>query len=267
MKRDGRCAGSARALSPAAVSAMKAIVRASRAGAYWVAKAIGNIEADRLVAYGTFVVAIATFALVIVTHDTDVKVGRQLNAFERQLALMENEQRPWVHLSSITLASPLVVSEGAARITIQFDLKNSGKSPAHFVIPIGSLISLIKNDAAVKLDKYWESCDALRSKPAEDLAGGVLFPGTEAPYTYFAEMDPASLDRWKSARTAALLIFGCADYVYADMTKHHQTRFVYALGKRRASELLPDLLDFTIGETPASDLLLIDHPALLKRAD
>lgn len=193
------------------------------------ARAMRTTEADRPVAYGTLIgtlaLALATFALAFVAHLTDEKIGRQLSAFERTLSLMENDQRPWVHLSSINLTSPLVVTENNARVTIQFSLKNSGKSPAHFVTTLGFLGSVVQNNSSADLNQFWASCDVLRSKPVKELTGAVLFPGSELPYTNFAEMDATNVHRWRTGGVGVLLTFGCVDYLYADMRDHHQTKY------------------------------------------
>lgn len=254
-------------MSKASDSYCKTLARTAGKALRWPFRVIGKIAADRLVAYGTFVVAAATFALAFVAHNTDEKVGRQLTALERQLALMDSDQRPWVHLNSISLSSSFLVTENDARITVEFTLKNSGKSPAHLVRSILFLIGLVQKDGRTDLNRYWASCDDMKSKRASELSGLVIFPGLEAGATHFLSMDQANLAEWKNNPTGAALILGCTDYMYADFSTHHQSRFVFGLARKGANGLPISPLEPKLGEIPASDLKLIDTPGLFKGAD
>jgi hypothetical protein len=227
--------------------------------------AIGEMESDRLVAYGTFIVAIATFALGFIAHSTDKKVGRQLDALERQLALAEYDQRPWVYLDSFFLKSSLVITDNDARLTIQISLKNSGKSPAHFVETNLSLIGFIEGDTPQN-NANWTACDNLRSKPADSLTGGILMPGAELPTTGYVGMGAANYSHWISKPQGGAMLIGCIDYTGADRRTHHQSRFTFVLGKK-VDGRSPDFIDTKPGEIPQSQLELIDHANFYKSAD
>ena len=193
------------------------------------------MESDRLVAYGTFIVAIATFALAFIAHSTDEKVGRQLDALERQLALAEYDQRPWVYLDSFFLKSSLLISDNDAHLTMQINLNNSGKSPAHFVTTTLSLIGEID----------WNACDNLRSKPTDSLTGGIRMPGAELPTTGYVSMGAANYSHWISKPQDGAMLIGCVDYMGADRRTHHQSRYTFAL-RRKADGRPPDLIETSI---------------------
>jgi hypothetical protein len=40
-------------------------------------------------------------------HDTDKRIGEQVEAMGRQLTLMESDQRPWIKVSDVRPASPI----------------------------------------------------------------------------------------------------------------------------------------------------------------
>jgi hypothetical protein len=122
-------------------------------------------------------------------------------------------------------------------------------------------------DTATEVNKFWASCDALRSKPLRELAGAVLFPGVEAPYTHVFEMDKTNLAAWRNSAGGAALIVGCIDYTFPEMKTHHQTRFTYGLAKKGTNQTQFNPLDLKPGETSATDLMLIDTPGLSKDAD
>ncbi len=60
--------------------------------------------------FNTFALFLATLGLVfatvvnaVVLHATDEKVGKQVNAMTRQLALMEADQRPYIYIADLKL--------------------------------------------------------------------------------------------------------------------------------------------------------------------
>ena len=86
-----------------------------RQSRYWRA-----VPSDRLVSYGTFIVALATFALAFVAHSTNSKLERQLNV------RMEADQRPWVGIDRVETGA---IAVGHA-LLIRPIYKNTGRTPA-----------------------------------------------------------------------------------------------------------------------------------------
>jgi hypothetical protein len=87
-------------------------------------------DPHRLTAISTLAIFLATAVAAGVgiaqwraLHSTDEKIGRQL-------AMMESDQRPWVDIRDIKLTEDIGFDQNGARITVGFDLINTGRGPA-----------------------------------------------------------------------------------------------------------------------------------------
>ena len=59
-------------------------------------------------------------------HSTDITIRNQADIAERQLRLLEADQRPWVGMHIVTL----VQGQANEKFEVKFTLKNFGRGPA-----------------------------------------------------------------------------------------------------------------------------------------
>jgi hypothetical protein len=93
-----------------------------------VAKYTGYLQLYTLVlTIATCALVAATIKTAIILHSTDERIGEQVSSMQRQLSLMEFDQRPWVGIFKVKAPVPILPGQGfSAEITV----KNGGKSPA-----------------------------------------------------------------------------------------------------------------------------------------
>jgi len=85
----------------------------------------------------------ATVAIAVLTVVVAVVGGLQYCTFQGQLNVMQGELRPWVFANNISISGPVIHDEAGLHVSLKFDLKNGGHSPAlqtaaKFKIKIGS---------------------------------------------------------------------------------------------------------------------------------
>src|SRR5262249_2807960 len=90
-----------------------------------------STPSDRIALLG----AISTAALALVAV-------WQLWVLRGQLTAMENDQRPWVYITTpVTMITPFHFDETGGHVSLQFTLKNVGKTPARFAKLDGNLFA------------------------------------------------------------------------------------------------------------------------------
>jgi len=85
----------------------------------------------------------ATVAIAVLTVVVAIVGGLQYCTFQGQLDVMQGELRPWVSANNIYISRPVIHDEAGLHVSLKFDLKNGGHSPAlqtaaKFKIKIGS---------------------------------------------------------------------------------------------------------------------------------
>jgi hypothetical protein len=80
----------------------------------WPLRALRHVEADRIVAYGTLLLAIATFALAMVAHSTDANIRIQAGIMQQQLDAMVRDQRPFIWITNSPTGPSFVKKRDAA---------------------------------------------------------------------------------------------------------------------------------------------------------
>jgi hypothetical protein len=94
-------------------------------------------RAARRTANATWFIAFFTAVTICVglkqwqaLHNTDERIGQQVEAMGRQLTLMESDQRPWIKVSNVTPASSLNFKSSGASTSVSIEAVNVGKSVA-----------------------------------------------------------------------------------------------------------------------------------------
>jgi hypothetical protein len=84
---------------------------------------------DRIIKYTGWLSAY-TLALFVATLLLFIGSVITVVVLNRQLTVMEADQRPWVSLESVNLSSSLIFDDKGLRLSIDYELKNVGRSPA-----------------------------------------------------------------------------------------------------------------------------------------
>jgi hypothetical protein len=229
---------------------------------------VGRKLISKLPKYTNEILAGATALLAIATMFL-------AGAANRQLRIMENDQRPWVKVDTEIADSLVFWVGGPAIMPLRFVLANVGKSPAFNVrlASLGYLIFVGHNDPH---KEQHEKCEWLRDQPLDNPArGSVLFPGDRVPWDQmggaftsgvaFSSTDIQKIPvREDKQRHLEIWIIGCADYIFGEAKLHHQTGFIYQLAQIIPREGMQPALTFGIvpqGTISPSQLRLFPSPS------
>lgn len=125
--------------------------------------------------------------------------------------------------------SPLTFKDGAAIITVQLSLKNTGHIPAAHVLGLHKFI--VRSPAPIELDAVWWECEQYRTKPLEERGSGIgIFPDQPGKLSFWVKMEPQDVKRLSTG--GAPVLAGCIDYAGGNNVRRHQTRFVYEIDKK-----------------------------------
>lgn len=168
-------------------------------------------DAEKLTAWSTLVVAIATLALAVVTCSTD----------QTTRSVLVTSNRAWIAVRGISLDAPLKAGEDKP---IKIYYINSGHSPALFMkekFYITTIQNPVKEAPFYTIDQ--DICDEITI----DKSGASIFPGlveeqwasTRIPGRYITDRVINNID--------ALLLNGC--FKYQTMGETHRTRLCFSV--------------------------------------
>jgi hypothetical protein len=162
-------------------------------------------------------------------HATDEKIGKQIEAINRQLDISETDKRPWIKVQ-ITLRKNILFSEWSNEKSIQVPLnlefKNYGAVPAinlQVLVMTGPRL-LHPKEVTVAAQRI---CDNAGASAAEQSAptGLAVFPGESESTT-----TTVGNRYWDLEGQSAFSVYGCLDYTYGN-SRHGQTAFRMILGR------------------------------------
>jgi hypothetical protein len=168
-------------------------------------------------------------------HDTDEKIGRQLN-------LMETEQRPWMEITGIYPASDFIFNASGAATSFDFKAINVGKTVALNVYPSFQLYVFINQKLPRRVSDQVSSIAGETCQPdtmpisSLDIAGEAIFPTQEFPdkRKYVASIERSEIDaafeehkKDNSSGQFTMFVAVCVDYRIA--TARYKTGMHYAL--------------------------------------
>jgi hypothetical protein len=167
------------------------------------------------------------------------------NATKAAQEQLETMDRPWV---SITLApnGPLTFTNDGLNVNLHVHLENIGHGVANNVAI--HHVGFLTND---RFHEPMKRQDALCS-PDKLTEGGIsssIFPGKSDDSLFIGDnisnaaiaSNSITSPNAPGAIITGLFFVGCVDYEYGLATKHHQTRFVYQVG-RAMPNMPPDVL-------------------------
>jgi hypothetical protein len=166
------------------------------------------------------------------THDLALQAVRQTNITQAQLEL---SHRPWV-AADVAVASNLIFDGRGAVLMLNITTRNLGASVAKHV----SIWTRFVVAGVHDLNQAQEDLCSIMKQPANENSdyGSLLFPGQAVtePRPVIATQkdvdDALKNGHFKSVNAIGLHLIGCIDYQSTfDPKKHHQTRFVYLVGR------------------------------------
>lgn len=187
----------------------------------------------------------------------------QQQIMQGQLDAMVADQRPWVFIQKASIVSPLVYDNSGLNITLQWQIKNSGKTTA-FNVSSHAFLLIASDEDDISPRKFArELCDQDRSigntrRQIFDINssfGYILKPEgiiEEPSNTFSLERKDveAALSKAKVKGLVYPQIIGCVDYQFKSGGEHHQTGFVFFLMKKGTPLILAPNMSF-------SDVILV----------
>jgi hypothetical protein len=248
----------------------------------------------------TAILALGTVALGCAAIWNDFLIGKQLHEMRKasvdttQLAEAARKSaeaadaannlntigvRPWIKVKP-QISGPLDLSSGLGILPIDFTLINVGRSPA-FNIQLGVWGFLGFPGQIDLFTEQKERCERLRHQPLDNPARGMLlFPGerrneNEAAFggslvPGISETDIRRSGIASSKKELDIWTYGCADYTFGVGEIHHQTGFVYRLGRVIDRPGMNAALTFGIDPStliPADHLELYPSPSASGQTD
>ena len=222
------------------------------------------VQANEDMAAGIKLQAGNTGSLVTQASKSANAAQRSATAASGQLAQMQEDERPRVAIEGAGPITGLVITNYGAFITVQFHLKNTGRSVGDYTYPYG-MITLASQDKAAVLKFHAEFCGKVRRRKEIDV-GGPIFPGIPLTENSRMIMPATDVARWKKDYTGlAPIIVGCVDYVFRG--EHHQTPFLFEIDKTASGPNPFAAIDPNQGDVPKEQVSLATNPSLGARAD
>lgn len=193
-------------------------------------------RAGRLLANATAAIALFSFVTIIVgvlqwcaLHDTDSRIGEQVNAMKRQLTLMESDQRPWIKISDVKLVSPVTFTASGGSASISIEAVNVGKSVALNVYPSADMYVFAGGKYSHAVPTITgETChpDTMPLK-ALSAAGEAIFPNEPMNQLHAISIERKEID---ASKDETLFVAVCIDYRVGDT--HYKTGVHYSINER-----------------------------------
>jgi hypothetical protein len=227
--------------------------------------------------------AAATVAIAVLTYYVVQFTSEQGKITNRQLAVMEADQRPWIK-TDLSFASDLTYSDNRMDVTFHYVLKNVGRSPAlsvsgypklrptylsPFWLPStgGSWIDLVDPVREIK-----GFCGDMAFKVTQITEmfpwGDIIYPGDTIERDESVSLDISDIKpelpsvnslNWfnqKPQPTAPVLVLSCIDYQAGVGGKHHQTADYFVLSKKSPPGTFNDIFPLDRKTISKDDLTL-----------
>jgi len=238
-------------------------------------KRTSDASDDKKYQFRTLFVAWLTFAaLVIYAFISGWQLYEMRKATVATTSQLELSERPWISLENFTIESPLTFDKNGFHLTVGYEVKNTGHSPAirgfwqtDFFLQFAETPSPVKkrNDACKvamtrsttvtnsQLTETWFPGDALPkgivvSASTADIANALKLPSRIFPATpHMKEFDYINPD-----------FVVCMAYRAAFTDTQYHTWYILELA--RTNPKIPYILPMQSGEIPANELRLYVHP-------
>jgi hypothetical protein len=188
-------------------------------------------RASRITAFATIAIFLATLAGAGVA-------AFQWSALNRQISIMEADQRPWVSMSATpTIVGPLAaMGNDVAMVPLHFKIKNTGKSPARHVGISLKMVGLPRvSDLLAEQERFCPRDDPPLPKGSKYIELSV-FPGDEYEIERPVFVDPNEVqeirDHNANKHLVVAAIVGCINYHFIDGERMHRTGIILNLSRK-----------------------------------
>lgn len=198
-----------------------------------------------ILSIGTFVLAIANIGLwryaagqaadmkhsITQARATAIAAKKSADVAEKTLVAT---QRPWIGFKSFWIAEPLTFDVNGARISVTYELENTGNSPAES-ININVLTFNMPSDLSQPGATQAKQIEEIKNRPPHPLlrTGYVLFPGQTIQQTITAYVTKDEIE--KAAQTPLKFFFpfiiATVEYKFTFDDTKHVTSWIFELRK------------------------------------
>jgi hypothetical protein len=205
---------------------------------------------ERVGIVGLWLAAVAGLTAIYISRQDS---HRQQVIMQGQLAEMQLENRAWIWASPKIIGGSFV-EEGGLQVPFEFSVSNTGKNPGLKVWVMPSFWALTE-ERVIPWQKHL--CEEVRSEHVGlPITAMTIPPGL--PLRYHVTLGTPLTEIKPGVR---FWLFGCADYRTPGDPRHHQSGFIYEVGRTdpaRGSWIAPfDLSHLNNGE---GDLTMSPHP-------
>jgi len=216
---------------------------------------------DRWTFRATVAVAGFTGLLVIIGGLGVWAALRTLRAIEREFEL---SHRPWVSVA-LNIASPIVFDPDGMRVTIRFELRNTGNSPA---IRTMIDVALDANWEQAQIDSNWKTCCDKPTIPIADYVSVTLFPGDPYPWDMEFTMPKETIEANRDpieGRFVHLTVMGRVGYEFSFAKGQRTTPFIYEIVRSDGPRLPLEPPRVGRSELPGDAVHLVPHVTLFRQ--
>lgn len=164
-----------------------------------------------------------------------IVAGLQWLTLEKTDQTLKAEQRPWVSLKSMDVASDLIWRPDGTHLDIQFALKNTGHSPAVRAFTHSKAFVMFGREPNPQTAQS-KFCDDVRKQNV----GDAIFPGDFVIQPQGLFFERADVDT--ALRTAPqfkfldLMILICVNYRLVGESANHQTTYIFTIQRKPYTE-------------------------------
>lgn len=225
----------------------------------------------RILGLSTILLFFATAAMGFILYRTDERIGEQVEGLHRQLALMENDQRPWIKVEAEAFGDFFFPESGSMRLAhtpIKYFVVNTGKEPA-FNVEIQPFAFVVGDEHTDIMGSQIKWCENVKNQrhPEQSL---LIFPGEKLPWEFGGGVigtAPHPEEIKKYARTIDgkvvinFWIFGCVTYDFGRPDTVHQTAFAWQIARLIKRPGMADAFtyDFDLAERVPKELILLQQ--------
>jgi hypothetical protein len=187
-----------------------------------------------LLTFGGAAVGVAiAYGAYVQTQRQAEEARRQADAAVEQLVVAKADQRPWLDISKIAVAGDVSFDENGARVEINFEIANVGRTPAFDVMPWTSASLLVLRPDK---EKRYQIPPVSILVPAE----GIAFPGRPVGRTAIAYASTQEVREAmnRPGRVFPVVVEVCVAYRNASSTEEHKTCHTLLLVARSGLLLL-----------------------------
>jgi hypothetical protein len=204
------------------------------------------------------------------TDDTIAALKTQADIMRGQLEEMRADRRPWIALTKTDIFKPLTYNQYGASISLNFMIRNTGRTPALYVFPdpITKVSAAMLSSGVDVIDEQEKYCRQSRERlPSSVELGFTMFPDQTINYEIPLSFSKNDIDKARSLMPKDIfaftpIIIGCINYQFTFEPGKHQTWFSYRVTHLREGTELHFAIREEDGDI-AVDQLSLDADALL----